>query len=166
MNEVASLPDEPSLRRLYDTFRTRYFKDGEKYLIPPVDEVCIEWSNRLTSSAGICYPKRRIIRLSTHYHRAYPDDIESTLLHEMIHLLVPGHGPQFHRWLERIQQYGGRIARYAKSRATAHEPPRWRYRCRSCGAEWFRYRRLKHGGRDYIHKGCGGRLQELPLPSR
>lgn len=160
---LTSLPSEAGLYQMYERFRSSYFRDGDRLLIPPSQEVTIEWSNRLTASAGVCYPKRRIIRLSPYYHRTHPDDVESTLLHEMIHLIVSGHGSEFYAWLESIQRQGGRVARYAKTRATVEEPPRWKYRCIECGYEFPRYRRLRHGGRDYLHKGCGGRLMEVPL---
>lgn len=160
---MSELPSEAALYRLYEECRERYFRDGGACLLPPAGRVRIEWSNRLTSSAGVCYPKERIIRLSTFYHRAHPEEVESTLLHEMIHLLVPGHGPRFNEWVARIRSMGGRVARYARSRATAYEPPRWCYRCRRCGAELFRYRRMQGGGRNYVHRGCGGRLQEVRL---
>lgn len=160
---MTELPDAAYLSRLYDRLRHRYFTEGGDPLLPGPEDITIQWSNRLTSSAGVCYPQKRVIRLSTHYHRRFPQDIESTLLHEMIHLLVPGHGPRFYAWMERIRNKGGRVERYSRERATASRPPRWRYECARCGAEWHRYRRLRRGGRDYMHKGCGGRLVEQAL---
>lgn len=163
MTGLASLPATATLYSMYERFRNLYFSDGQGHLLPPPQQVRIEWSNRLTSSAGICYPKRRTIRLSTHYHVSHPDDVESTLLHEMIHLIVPNHGPDFYAWIEAIRRQGGQVARYPKARATAAQPPRWRYHCQKCGEEWSRYRRLRNGGRDYMHKGCGGKLGETPV---
>lgn len=160
---MTDLPDVVYLKRLYSQLRSKYFTEDGVPLVPAADSVTIQWSTRLTSSAGVCYPQKRVIRLSTHYHRRYPQDIESTLLHEMIHLIVPGHGPKFYAWMERIRQKGGRVERYSRERATAGQPPRWRYECISCGAEWLRYRRLRRGGRDYMHKECGGRLIEEAL---
>jgi len=160
---LTDLPDAAYLLRLYSQLRAKYFMEKGTPLLPGPEEVTIEWSGRLTSSAGVCYPRKQIIRLSTHYHRRYPQDIEATLLHEMIHLLVPGHGLQFCAWMERIRQMGGRVERYARERATARQPPRWRYECARCGVAWLRYRRLRGGGRQYTHRGCGGRLIEQAL---
>lgn len=159
---MVTLPEEAQLRSLYACLRGKYFTEAGRCLLPPACDVRIEWSKRLTSSAGICYPGKRLIRLSTHYHQRFPEEIESTLLHEMIHLLVPGHGPEFYAWLERIRRQGGRVARYAKERATQGKA-RWLYHCRGCGARWLRYRRLRGGGVGYVHKGCGGSLVEKRL---
>lgn len=158
-----SLPSEAALYRLYDAYRELYFKEGQAYAIPPAADVTLQWSARLTASAGICYPRQRVIRLSPQYHVQHPDDVSATLLHEMIHLVVPGHGPQFYAWMERIQALGGHVARYAKTRATPQTTARWVYTCRDCGAEAKRQRRLKQGGRHHRHKGCGGTLAEQRL---
>lgn len=142
------------LRRLYEQYRRAYF-DGQ---LPPATEVQIEWSGRLTSSAGLCHPRRRLIRLSTHYHQSHPDEVGRTLLHEMIHLLVPGHGPAFTRWLEEIRAKGGDVARHATDRATPRVI-RWIYTCR-CGQTYPRARRLARGGRDHRCGRCHGTLSE------
>jgi len=160
--ESATLSDQ-QLRVLYGLLRERHFRTDDGYAVPPPDEVTVEWSSRLTASAGICYPKRRLIRLSTHYHARHPDAVESTLLHEMIHLIVPGHGPAFYQWMERIRRQGGQVERYSRERAVPQDPPRWAYRCERCGAVIQRHRRLPHGGRTYRHKGCGGALMEFRL---
>lgn len=154
---VPLLP-ESELYRLFEGYRERFFYDAPDF--PRTAEVTIEWSSRLTASAGICYPRQRLIRLSTHYHQAYPGEVGGTLLHEMIHLVVHGHGPAFHAWIERIRERGGRVDRYAKARAKPRSSPRWVYRCVQCGARIQRYRRLAGGGRHHRHKRCGGRLAE------
>ncbi len=169
----SGLPCHDELAALYAAYRERYFQrasprsargaDGvlEKYHIPPVQEVCIEWSARLTSSAGICYPRRRVIRLSTHYHERFPSEVGPTLLHEMIHLVVPGHGADFHRWLQRISDLGGTVHRYSRERAA---PPRWEYVCPRCRRRYPRTRRLPGQGRKHRCRYCqsaGGPLQEV-----
>lgn len=154
--------DFPDLPTLYIHLRAKYFATGVGYAVPPIDAVTVEWSNRLTSSAGICYPRKQVIRLSTHYHQNRPEEIENTLLHEMIHLIVPGHGPAFYHWLHKIRSQGGQVARYAKARATDHAP-RWRYTCRLCGRQIERYRRMANGGRYHRHRGCGGAFREQSL---
>lgn len=156
-NPLDGLPSVERLQALYERYRQAYF-DGQ---VPPVTEVQIEWSSRLTASAGLCKPQQRIIRLSTHYHRKHPDEVGMTLLHEMIHLLVPGHGPAFRQWMEEIGRRGGRVARYATERATPRAI-RWVYTCR-CGQVYPRARRLPHGGRDHRCGRCRGRLAERRL---
>lgn len=149
----------PDLAAAYVRLRATYFTTSNGNALPPIEQVTVEWSNRLTSSAGICYPRQRIIRLSTHYHQVHPTEIQSTLLHEMIHLIVPGHGPAFYQWLERIRLQGGHVTRYAVARATDHTP-RWRYTCRLCGRQIKRYRRMSNGGRFHRHRDCGGTFSE------
>ena len=158
------LPATSELLALYDRYRAEYFRTEDGYAIPEADKVRIEWSSRLSSSAGVCYPKLRLIRLSTHYHARFPADVGSTLLHEMIHLVVPGHGPRFRAWLDKIQAKGGSVSRYSKAVAA---PPRWVYVCACCNREIYRQRRLPRGGRDHCCRACGpkkGRLIERPAP--
>jgi len=160
---VAELPPTAELYALYDQLRRQYFVVDDQYAIPPSADVTIEWSARLTRSAGICYRPADVIRLSTHYHERYPGEIANTLTHEMIHLVVPGHGPAFRAWLVRIERLGGHVSRYAQERAKAPAPPRWCYRCRTCGLEWNRRRRYAHQARHHRCGRCGGRLHETPL---
>lgn len=153
------LPSEAVLYERYERFNRLYFDNR----LPAREAVTIEWSHRMTSSAGRCYPQRRLIRLSTHYHTRFPAEVDETLLHEMIHLLVPNHGPDFYAWMRRIRARGGVVNRYSKERAT---PPRfrWEYTCRRCGAVRRTQRRLAHGGKYHRCRRCGvgvteGRLE-------
>lgn len=157
-SHVIELPSEAELYRRYADFSMRYF-DNET---PNVADVTIEWSTRLTSAAGKCYPKLKIIRLSTHYHAKHVHEVDETLLHEMIHLLVPDHGPRFYAWMERIRARGGTVNRYSRERATP-ATYRWTYTCNGCGATGRRQRRLAHGGRRHRCRGCGGTLREASL---
>lgn len=153
---------ERELSELYAALRLKYFRDpAGRPLLPPPEAVRIEWSNRATASAGICYSKQRLIRLSTHYHARFPEEVEATLLHEMIHLLVPGHGPEFYRWMERIRALGGRVQRYAKERALPKKNVKWLYTCLFCRRSYPYTRRLAYGGRNHYCKRCGPRLGRL-----
>lgn len=167
MTKRTDLPcSEQALRDLYAALRLKYFLGpaGEP-LLPPPEAVRVEWSDRATASAGLCYPQQRIIRLSTHYHARFPQDVEATLLHEMIHLIVPGHGPEFYRWMERIRALGGRVQRYARERALPKRAV-WSYTCLSCRRSYAYSRRLAYGGRRHYCTHCGpvsGRLVERRL---
>ena len=152
------LPSPEELYERYERFARLYFDNQ----LPPREQVTIEWSRRMTSAAGRCYPKRRIIRLSVPYHLAFPEDVDVTLLHEMIHLLVPNHGPAFRQWLQRIRERGGEVHRYAKARATPARY-RWEYWCPRCGAKRRTKRRLNHGGKHYRCRRCGVRVKERRL---
>jgi predicted SprT family Zn-dependent metalloprotease len=111
----------------------------------------LELSNRMTSSAGRCYPDTGLIRIATLYHRDH--GIDETLLvlkHELAHWAA--------RW-----RYGRRIAPHGREfRAVAHEldpritvtcPPFahkeraqrrvWRMFCPNCRRKYVRHRRDK-----------------------
>lgn len=156
--------EKEALRALYSEYRRRFFADPSGgYFLPPVDEVTIEWTTRATASVGLCYPARKIIRLSWHYHARYPEEVGATLLHEMIHLIVPGHGKAFYQWMEHIRRLGGTVHRYAKGRPV---PAKWVYTCLACG-DAFRYaRRLPRNGAGHRCRRCGperGLLREERL---
>ena len=146
-----------NLYELYKFFNSKYFKNT----LPKSSEVILEWSGRLTASAGICYPKanKPIIRLSTHYHEDFPEEIESTLLHEMIHLKIKGHGPRFKEEIKRINLLGGKVKRYSKRRATKKKI-NWIYKCKSCSKEYQRTRKFSNINK-YRCGICKGKLKEI-----
>ncbi len=127
------------LKKQYDLFRDEYF--GNR--VPPSRDVAIRWNGRLTASAGRCLlPEhgRRLIELSPHYHQKHPDEVAGTLLHEMIHLFIPGHGAEFKNWVAFLQERGEQVQTHARERATK---PIYRYflRCSNCGKEGRKYQR-------------------------
>ncbi len=140
------------LYRIYDEYNVKYFQSQLS------DNITIEWSSRLTRSAGICYMKKKIIRLSTHYHMRYPQDIKSTLLHEMIHLIIPGHGREFKEQVERINGLGGKVSRYSRERAKIPEKF-WLYICPICSKHIIRTARL-HKSKHYKCTECSKRCEE------
>lgn len=141
------------LRATYTEYNQAYF-DGE---LPPVDRVTIEYSNRLSSSAGLCYPSRRVIRISSHYAERYGErETKSVLLHEMIHLQIRGHGEKFHAKMHDIQSRGGEVSRYSKGRAKVN----WEYVCVECQTKYQRGVRLGRGGRNHVCGRCKGKLRE------
>lgn len=139
------------LYRLYCEYNYKYFNNK----LPKRDEVTIEWSTRLSCSAGVCYRQRKLIRLSTAYHIRYPEEIGSTLLHEMIHLKIRGHGPKFQDEMRRIMALGGKVSRYSKEAAKA---PRWKYVCLKCKATIKKYKRYP---KNIICGRCRGKFEEI-----
>ncbi|MDW7667612.1 MAG: SprT-like domain-containing protein [Bacillota bacterium] len=148
-----------NLYELYGSFNTKYFNNT----LPKPSDIIIEWSGRLTASAGVCYPKsyKPIIRLSTHYHEDFPEDIESTLLHEMIHLKIKGHGKDFKNEIIRINSLGGKVNRYSKRRATKKKI-NWIYKCKSCSKEYERTRKFSNINK-YRCGLCKGKLKEIKV---
>ena len=141
------------LKATYTEYNQKYF-DGE---LPPVDKVTIRYSNRLSTSAGLCCPSERTIEISSHYAKRYgEEETRSVLLHEMIHLQIRGHGEAFMKKMGDIQAKGGNVSRYSKGRAKVN----WEYVCNDCGTRYERGRRLKYGGRYHTCGVCNGKLRE------
>ena len=88
------LPDDQELACRYIRFNARYF-DGK------LPTATVRWSNRMRI-AGTYDRRRRIITLSRAYHLYFPNDVDDTLKHEMIHLHLPHHDEAFRREAERI----------------------------------------------------------------
>lgn len=80
---------------LFESLRSAHFSGG-------LPSATIEWSTRMRRSAGLCYPDRRLIRLSTYYIERHPNDLVPILLHEMIHLIHPRHDRRFRDEARRV----------------------------------------------------------------
>lgn len=110
LKQVKSTPD---IKKLFKEFNARYFYGK-------LNKTVIEWSPRMTRSAGLCYYKenrRCCIRLSAPLLKARPlEDIVDTLIHEMIHAYLYattddkdclGHGEVFQFHMNRINKQAG-----------------------------------------------------------
>lgn len=137
----------------YEHYNKRYF-EGK---LPAKEEVTIEWSDRLISAAGNCRKKAKVIRLSTHYFKKFPEELDETLVHEMIHLLVPNHGRDFEKWMSFINNQGELlITKYSRERAA---DTRWMYVCENCGFKYPRSNKLRKTTTWHCGK-CKGSLRE------
>ena len=145
---------------LWTDLNARYFRGA-------LPEIRIEWSRRLTSSAGmfVCRvgPRqsraegagdatRRCIKLSAillrgrhpHHHR----DLTTTLAHEMIHQWQydilkrrPNHGTDFRRMMGRMNQDGLGITVYHSLGREVAALAKYAWRCQQCGDLYTRQRR-------------------------
>jgi SprT protein len=69
----------------------------------------IEWSPRLTTSLGRCYPDKKLVRIASHLERAPDGLLNEVLCHEMAHLAVRElhgrsarpHGPEWKALMEK-----------------------------------------------------------------
>lgn len=148
------------LKLMYSRFNKMYF-----YSLLPQD-IDVSWSNRLTRVAGHYHaswktPSGRFvsirINLSTHYHKNYSDrdSAENTLLHEMIHALLPerGHDKVFMAVCEALSELSGiEVTRHSEGRAL----PRYVLSCVVCGKYYVRSTRRKKGLRCGV---CHGDLE-------
>ncbi|YAL84046.1 M48 family metallopeptidase [Dermacoccaceae bacterium W4C1] len=60
----------------------------------------VKWVSNQRSRWGSCSPASGVIRLSVRLQSMPQEVIDYVLLHELAHLLVPHHGPQFHALLQ------------------------------------------------------------------
>lgn len=121
-NETKSLTD-PSWELIDPTpnIHVLFMAFNEKYFWNKLLAVCVSWSKRMTSCAGICSYQGRgglcHITLSEPLLKLRPrKDLIETLLHEMIHAFLfvthnnkdrDGHGPEFHKHMYRINAEAG-----------------------------------------------------------
>jgi predicted SprT family Zn-dependent metalloprotease len=125
-----SLPDELELKHMFMRINFRYFSGK-------LPEVKIEWSNRLRM-AGKYIISDRIIRLGRRYHEYFPEEVENTLKHEMIHILYPDHGRLFKSEAIRIG-----ASRYAREYPGARGNFKYIYVCPGCGEKFYRRKRYR-----------------------
>ncbi len=83
-----------------DELFTRAAQLSEQYLDARAEPDTVRWVTNQNSRWGSCTPSEGSIRLS-HRLQGMPEYvIDYVLLHELAHLLVPGHGPSFWKLLE------------------------------------------------------------------
>jgi predicted SprT family Zn-dependent metalloprotease len=122
------LPEDKDLARMYADFNQRYFGGA----LGPAQ---VMWSQRMRI-AGNCRPETREIRLSIQYHTFYPDELESTLLHEMLHLLYPTHDASFRHAAEKLG-----VSLHCREYPGIQSPSRHVYVCPGCNSVFYRRKR-------------------------
>lgn len=116
------LPAEKDLNTTFQSLATAYFPDRRV-------AYRVQWSDRMSRSAGLCYYRKGLVRLSCRYHAAFPQEIENTLKHELIHAVgILGHGRKFREQAERL---GCDVT----AKPMPGRPYKWVYACPSCGME-------------------------------
>ena len=134
------LPSVETLRQLFDNFNLEYFGG----ILP---EVKIAYSGRMLI-AGSYSVNEKVIRIGRKYHEKFPEDIEDTLKHEMIHIIDLSHGRKFKAIARRIG---------ASLRAKAHPelrlPAKYSYICPVCGKIYQRRKKLRMASCGTCSKG-------------
>lgn len=74
------------------------------YLDSRARPTSVQWSSRQQRRWGSCTPTEGSIRLSTRLQGMPGWVVDSVLVHELVHLLVPGHGPEFWELMDRYPQ--------------------------------------------------------------
>jgi predicted SprT family Zn-dependent metalloprotease len=125
-----SLPSLVELYQMYNKINDRYF--GGK-----LPQTRIMYSERMLI-AGTFTPIKNEIRIGRKYHQLFPDDIEDTLKHEMIHIINLNHDANFKRIAQKI---GASLK--AKSHPQLRGSYKYLYYCPTCGTEYPRRKRLR-----------------------
>ncbi len=74
-----------------------------RYLDDRVEATSVRWVTNQNSRWGSCTPSDRTIRLSTRLKAMPTYVVDYVLLHELTHLLIPGHGDDFWAWVNRYE---------------------------------------------------------------
>ncbi len=126
------LPTVGGLQHLFVRLNNLFFNGKLK-------KTAIEYSNRMTCAGSYC-PDDAVIKISRRYHEIFPDEIEDTLKHEMIHIKHFYHDAAFKVEARRI---GASLK--AKTHPLLQRPPKFLYVCPGCGTEYPRQKRMsKH----------------------
>jgi len=126
--DLRRLPSTAELALLFNRLNGKYFNNQ----LPPAQ---VGWSTRLRI-AGNCRPDDREIRLSVSYHLHFPEEIEHTLLHEMLHLLYPTHDTAFRQAAERLG-----VSMNCRDYPGVHPRSRYVYICPECRTVYHRQKR-------------------------
>lgn len=74
---------------------------SHRHGLPTADS--IDWSDRQLQRWGSCTPATRTIRISNRVAAMPPWVLDYVIVHELAHLAEPGHGPAFHRLIDRYE---------------------------------------------------------------
>ncbi len=135
------LPSEADLQLLFARLNNEHFQGA-------APDCVISYNERFSNSAGrITYgPRPLLIEISPRHLRKYPESLEGTLLHEMIHAWCydrwreTGHGARFRRkmrdcGMDSIYHDLGSV------RSLEESGKRYVLRCEQCGFEALRRRK-------------------------
>lgn len=125
----ADLPNEAELARRFDIYNWQYYQG--KLFRPR-----IEYSNRM-KAAGSYSPSENLIKIGRAYHEIFPEDVNLTLRHEMIHILHLKHDRKFKEEARRLE-----TSVKAKYHASLIRLPKFVYACPGCQKEYPRQKRL------------------------
>lgn len=134
------LPSEADLQLLFARLNYEHF-NGE------IPDCKIRYNARFSNSAGrITYAAKLLIELSPKHFRAYPEALEETLLHEMVHAWCyakfhdTGHGPRFKK---KMRQCGLTSIYHdlGNVRPLNESSKRYILRCEHCAFEVLRRKR-------------------------
>jgi predicted metal-dependent hydrolase len=102
---LARLERSERRRKPSDTDLMRRAKDlSDQYLGGLAMPESVRWVDNQRSRWGSCTPGDRSIRLSTRLQEMPAWVVDYVLMHELAHLLEPGHDAKFWAWVDRYPQ--------------------------------------------------------------
>ena len=84
-----------------DDLLTRAQELNDRYFGGLADPVSVRWVDNQRSRWGSCTPSDRTIRLSTRLQDMPRWVVDYVIVHELAHLLEPGHDKRFWAWVDR-----------------------------------------------------------------
>ena len=84
-----------------DALAQRASELSERYLGGRARPTSVTWSTRQGGRWGSCTPTEGTIRISSRVRGMPAWVLDYVLVHELVHLLVPGHGPEFWAFVDR-----------------------------------------------------------------
>jgi hypothetical protein len=98
---VERLSAQEQRRRPTDAGLLRRARElSARYLQGRADPASVRWVSNQSARWGSCTPSDHSIRLSTRLRGMPPYVVDYVLLHELAHLIVAGHGPDFWELLQ------------------------------------------------------------------
>jgi len=84
-----------------EALMTRCAELSARYLDSLADPVSVRWVPPMRTRWASCTPTEGTIRVSERLRDVPPWVLDYVLVHELAHLLVPGHGKDFWEWVHR-----------------------------------------------------------------
>ncbi|WP_344101532.1 M48 family metallopeptidase [Nocardiopsis rhodophaea] len=78
-----------------EALQTRAFELAERYLEGLAQPVSVRWVDNQRTRWGSCTPDAGSIRLSRRLSGMPSWVVDYVLMHELVHLIIPNHGPEF-----------------------------------------------------------------------
>lgn len=125
-----SLPTVPELYMLFEQYNHQFFGGA-------LPKIKIEYSNRMLIAGSYSMTEKRI-KIGKKYHEIFPEEVEDTLKHEMIHILYPDHDARF-----KAVAAGIGASLKAKSHPSLRGPYKYLYYCPNCGKEYHKRKRQR-----------------------
>jgi predicted metal-dependent hydrolase len=92
----AYFSDEELFKRAHELSAT--------YLFSQADPKSVAWSNKLTSTWGICTPLERTIKITSRLQGMPQYVLDYVLLHELVHLVINDHGKDFDAFMKTFEK--------------------------------------------------------------